>query len=286
MPIYLPKEATLISKTITNNGVYSASTDHADGYSSVTVSVPPSGSAILHGTTDPTSSQGNDKDIYLKTSNVVAESVTFARPVFIQVDYYMNENSVIEFDCSLPAPSNAYDTPWGSRGNTDYFIAYNGGTLRYYFAGVGSDIGSISDYYNQRMLITVSRTNITVECGGSTIYDVAINGGTAESSVKLGFFALATNNGGGNMGETGSNGTFYGCKIYESGQLVRNYIPYEVANVYCIKEALIGTIYYPYSGALTGTEITGDDYVEEAFIKTNSTWIKLDGAPLDDIINE
>jgi hypothetical protein len=198
----------------------------------------------------------------------------------------MNQNSVVEFDCSLPAPSNNYDTPWGSRGNVDHFIAYNGGMLRYLYDNASGNIGDISSYYNKRMLITVSRTQIIVECDGSVIYDIAINGGTTQSTVKLGFFSLLTNNTGGDMGETESNGTFYGCKIYESGQLVRNYIPYNLNGTYCIKDVLTNIAYLPYDGNLTGTETTGDDYVEDVFIKTDSGWIQTIGTSLNDIINE
>jgi hypothetical protein len=277
----------LITKTITANGDYYAVNDNADGYSSVSVNVPPSGSAILHGSTSPTSSQGNENDIYLKTSNIVVESVTFAKPTHIQVDYYVNQNSVVEFDCSLPAPSNYYDTPWGSRGNVDHCIAYNGGTLRYMWSGANANIGSIAAYYDQRLKITLSRTNAKVETSdGTVLYDIDINGGTTTSNVKLGFFSLLTNNTGGDMGETESNGTFYGCKIYESGQLVRNYIPYNFNGTYCIKDVLTNIVYLPYDGNITGTETTGDDYVEDVFIKKDSGWIQTIGTPLNDIINE
>lgn len=36
----LPTTATLITKTVTANGTYNASSDSADGYSSVTVAIP------------------------------------------------------------------------------------------------------------------------------------------------------------------------------------------------------------------------------------------------------
>jgi len=48
--------ATLISKTITTNGTYTASNDNADGYSSVTVNVPPTTPTLQSKTITPTES--------------------------------------------------------------------------------------------------------------------------------------------------------------------------------------------------------------------------------------
>ena len=47
----------LITKTITSNGTYTASSDNADGYSSVTVNVPSSGGTMQTKTVTPTTSQ-------------------------------------------------------------------------------------------------------------------------------------------------------------------------------------------------------------------------------------
>ena len=47
----------LISKSITSNGTYSASSDNADGYSSVTVNIPSSGGTMQTKTVTPTTSQ-------------------------------------------------------------------------------------------------------------------------------------------------------------------------------------------------------------------------------------
>lgn len=56
----------LISKSITSNGTYSASSDNADGYSSVTVAIP----IVTYHTSSsaPTSSQGSDGDLWLVTA--------------------------------------------------------------------------------------------------------------------------------------------------------------------------------------------------------------------------
>lgn len=276
----------LIEKTITENGEYSASADHADGYSSVDVSVPPSGTTILNGSSEPSAATGSDGDLYVQTTDKYVESIT--NNTFgcgVQINYYMNENSIIEFDCSLPAPKRSYDTPFGSRGNTDYFIAYNDGMLRYDFSGALGNIGDISSYYNKRIKITLSKTIAKVEYDGSVIYNKTVSGGSTLSSTKLGFFALFTNNSGSYMSSTESKGTIYGCKIYEGETLVRDYIPYKDSDgAYCIKETLSDTLYYPIDGIFTGSEVSGgDEIINYPYLKVNSDWQPLIGSKLSDI---
>ena len=243
-----------------------------------------SGATVLSGSSNPSSSLGSDGDMYLKTTNMVVESVTFAKPQRVQFDYYMNKDSVVELDCILPAPTDSYDTPWGSRGNTDHFIAYNGGTLRYVYDGDSGNIGNISSYYNKRMLITVSRTNIKVECEGSTIYDTAINGGTTTSDVKLGLFALFTSDSGSTAVGTSASGTLYRCRISENGVVVRDYIPHKDAfGNYCLYDTTSGVVYPPLGGSITGTEVQGNAVVDSGFVKVNSEWQPLIGTELADI---
>lgn len=59
-PSAVPSGATLITKNITANGTYNASSDNADGYSSVTVNVPSGGGAanIVEGTFTTNSASG------------------------------------------------------------------------------------------------------------------------------------------------------------------------------------------------------------------------------------
>lgn len=74
--------ATLITKSIIENGTYNAIDDEADGYSSVTVDVAGggSGSKAYVGTTDPSPSQGHIGDYYIKyydpSARVIEETTT------------------------------------------------------------------------------------------------------------------------------------------------------------------------------------------------------------------
>ena len=242
------------------------------------------GTTILSGDTDPSSAEGDDGDLYMKTTDLIVESVTFTNPQRVQTDYYMNKDSVVVFDCMLPAPSNTYDTHIGSRGNVDHFLAYDGGTLRYVYDGDSGNIGDISSCYDKRSVFTFSRTQVKVECEGSTIYDTTINGGNTTSTTHIGFFSLFTDNDGNDNNMTRANGTFYGCKIYENNTLVKDFIPFKDSNgTYCIKDTISGTVFTPV-GSPTGTEVhSGDDIVTSASLKVNGAWQNLVGSRLEDI---
>lgn len=277
---------TAIANAITAKGGTVGESDGLEDFASDISTIPSGGggATILSGTTDPTSDLGNDGDVYLKTSNEVAESVTFARDVIMQLDYYCNENSVIEFDCSLPSPTNAWDTPWGSRDNTDYFIAYNGGTLRYVFSGVSGNVGDISSYYNQRIKITLSKTYCKMEYDGSEIYNVSFTGGTTTATTKLGLFTLFTNNSGGDTSECRSAGTLYGMKIYENDVLLHDYEPYQIGGIYCVRDMITGNVFNPINGPLSGTTTpSAVDYIQKGFAKVNGEWQNIIGTAIDDI---
>lgn len=68
---YVGRIKKLAPKTITENGTYDAEDDNVGGYSQVTVNVPGSGSTILSGMDAPSSSQGNNGDIYLRLSTLL-----------------------------------------------------------------------------------------------------------------------------------------------------------------------------------------------------------------------
>lgn len=278
-----------ISAAITAKGGTVSAGDGFEDFAADISAIPSGGggggrSTILSGTTDPSSNIGYEGDIYLKTSNTVVESVTFSRPVKMQLDYYCNENSVIEFDCALPAPTNSYDTPLGSRGDTDFFIAYDGGILRYSYAGATGNVGDISSYYDQRIKITLSRTYCKVERNDVEIYNTTFSGATSTSTVKLGLCSLFTNNSGGYTAACDSDCTVYGLKIYENGDVVRDYVPFIDGSTYCIKETISGALFMPLQGSLTGITTTGTVYnVIDSFLKVNDAWQSLMRSDINDV---
>lgn len=182
------------------------------------------------------------------------ESVTFTKPQRMQLDYYCNGNSVIELDCSLPSPVSAYDTPWGSRGGSDYFIAYNGGMLRFAFSGTNGNVGYMFDYYNKRVTIILSRSYCKMIYNGLEIYNVTFSAGGTPATVPIGLATLFTDASGGDYSDCRTNMTVYGLRVYENESLVKEYIPFrDGSDRYCIKETGSGTLFYARDTDVTGT---------------------------------
>lgn len=198
---------------------------------------------------------------YIDLGELVHEeltSVTFTKPQRMQLDYFCNGNSVIEFDCILNTPVNNYDTPWGSREgsslNNDYFIAYNGGMLRYSFSGVSGNVGDISNYYGKRIKIILSKSYCKLEHDGETVYNVLVNGGDTSTNVAIGIATLFTNNSGEDYSECRANVVFYGLRIYENDELIKEYIPFkdDTTDRYCVKETQSDTLFYSIDTDITG----------------------------------
>lgn len=77
----------IVPKIITQNGVYNASSDNADGYNPVTVNV--SSGGIPSGTTPPDPSTGSDGDLYVQTFPV-ASNVNFVEYLESSGTQYIN----------------------------------------------------------------------------------------------------------------------------------------------------------------------------------------------------
>lgn len=251
------------------------------------------GTTILSGDTDPSSSEGDDGDVYLKTTNSKLDGITTTAQQKYQFDYYMNANSVVVFECTLPAPGNSYDTQFGTRsGSVDHYIATamngTGGTLRVAFDSGHEqyvDIGSIVSYYNKRLVITLSRTQCKVECDGSTVYDVTLNGGSTTSSIKFGIGGLFNNNSGGVVTGTNTGMTIHSCKIYENDTLVAEYVPLLVGQLPCIKDTVTDAVYVPLgTGNPTPVYVQStDDLIADSFLKVDDAWQPLVGSDIADV---
>lgn len=138
----------LISKTITENGVYRAENDGADGYSIVTVNI--AGIEILAGTENPSADIGEDGQLYLLT---VEAEAGFS----CDDEYYVDSTSTL------------LDSQYG----TDFHKLYNGAAIcvQYY---TGSFRGPllVSNVANSVLMNPPgdNRTPFSAEINGVTWY--------------------------------------------------------------------------------------------------------------------
>lgn len=100
-PPFSVAEANIISKSITANGTYNASSDSADGYNPVSVNVDHVG-IVYAGTTAPDNSIGSDNDIY------------------IQYEY----NSSFPYDYKIIAEYRKISGAWTTYADTGIYLPY------------------------------------------------------------------------------------------------------------------------------------------------------------------
>ncbi len=145
--------STLVSKTITQNGVYDPADDNADGYSSVTVAVPTSG--ISTGSTPPTSGMGSDGDYYEQTIPI-ASGVNFVEYLESSGTQYMDTGIVVDENYSFYIKTKRLGNnhgPFGARdsaeGSNQFIVVGTSSGLRvgwgnYVTLSTGSDVCEIS----------------------------------------------------------------------------------------------------------------------------------------------
>lgn len=170
--------ATLITKTITANGTYSASDDSADGYSEVTVNVPSSGSSAwtkvaetsyYASTTSTTSATvdtwetghneiwTSDKIVYVRIRDTVGKRVGY----FYGTDTFFINPFIKNGSSTTSTQSRIISAIWSVNSNSLYNFRYGYNSTSYgvypdYFFANG-DI-RISKRYNSTYTLTIDST--------------------------------------------------------------------------------------------------------------------------------
>lgn len=276
VPIYTP---VINSISITENGTYTAPTG-VDGYSPVTVNVP-SGVQVITGTVDPIDSQGNNGDIYFKIATSTLDKLEYIENTsnaWIQTGYVPKSNSKFELDGVFPAPSNNYDTPFGARGGSDNFVAYNGGTYRYIFGNSNGNVGDMSSYYNQDATMVLSASECSLIVNDIAVLQSVFTA-SGLSSTGMGLFTLATGSSA-RMDSCNSKFKLKEFRIYEDDVIVHQYIPSENNGVVGLTDVITSTFFGPaygsfvsgpQQGVITITAVIG------VYYKVNGTWKAIPG---------
>lgn len=248
------------------------------------------GAAILSGAAEPTQNQGSNGDIYLKYNNSEIKLLDYIESTsgqWLSTGYIPNQNSKFVMDMELVAPSNSYDTPFGVRSLSDMFVAYNGGTYRYYFGNSNGNVGNISSYYGQRVQMILDKTRAAVEQSGTVLVETAFSASASAMNVPMGIFTLQTGDAS-DMSACRAKGKLYEFLVYENNSLIRDYVPaLDDNNVPCIYELYSGSIHYNLgSGNLgygTVQSVIETGTINGAYCKVNGVWQNLFGTNISDV---
>lgn len=154
-------EPTLIAKSITANGTYSAVSDNADGFSSVTVDVPSEASIDLLWTNDDTTTSFAQQKIYVDLTNYDGVIVKYRFDNTSR--WYMHNYFTIPYTYSEPFPMYRGTT-------TDGTVVY-----RYRATTIASELDGIMFFSGTRIGATTAG-NITTYTTDFVMIPVAIYG--------------------------------------------------------------------------------------------------------------
>ena len=256
-------------------------------------SIPSGGSTILSGTSEPTSAQGEDGQIYLKYGSVESdlEYITNnSANAYIPTGENGNNYKKFVITCNIHG-GGSYATPIGGRTsvtaqNLLMFFRYNG-TYNAQYAVNSSDTAfyDVSAYVDKKITLTLSNEVIRVEDENGNYLEKAPANTNAFVTPPLALFNLATSATAVYGSDTACYMDLYDCKVYESGNLKKWLIPKTENGTIGMVDAVDGT-FYAGIGTLTGTSRSDPlqfKPIVNAYAKIGGIWQKLIGTDIDDI---
>ena len=222
---------------------------------------------LLHGYTNPQSSEGSNGDVYLKLS-----------------PGYLTSNGAGYFDTGIDA-RNVYKFEFTFKPNSiaSNYQTYLGAILDNFTIGEINSINYIfvrlSNSEKWRGNISTDSPNILAYTGTALTLNgipivTGLNGSAAGNVAgNVTIFALAN-------GDRKSNMNFYELSLYDSsGNLIFHGIPAKINDNACIYDSVSDSYIYP-TGSVTFVD---GGYVASTFAKVNNAWQNLIGTDGDDI---
>lgn len=249
--------ATLVSKSITENGTYYPEDDNADGYSSVIVNVSGCGGSDF-----------SHEEAFLLTDYIASNGTQF-----IDTGYIVKDNSVFDIVCYDGYYSGRLNSVYGVR-NGDQSggcsLWFTGDTSQAQFqwsSGIGANEMYLSDKaYNYVKIHIIAKKSGLSLCSHSTtskpsdVYtdEKIVNTKTGSATQTYSLYLFGLNQGGSDYGFlTRGNVRIYRFRIYEGSILVHEFIPWkDSSNVVCMKDTVTGNLKY---NAGTGAFTYGTD---------------------------
>jgi hypothetical protein len=274
---------------VVDNGMTVISGINAFGYEGRTYPQ----NVVLEGTTEPTSSQGYDGQIYLKhlpdlSSINIRESISnSAVGAYFDTGYYYNANTRIEMKVNLLGGAT-YPSPFGTRYDTtgrdarQMFIATYGTRMYYAFGNAEESANGFFTLNSDMVLKTQGRVLQKTQEGMTAELVTYAYNSTPVASMYL--FGMNLN--GSPWADAFAIMTLYYCKIFEGDTLVHYYLPaLDGSDVPCLYDCIMDDyIYNLGTGTLTvGNAATVEKSTTNAYVKVNGTWQDLIGTDIEDI---
>lgn len=279
--------SNIISKTITQNGVYNASSDDADGYNPVTVNVPSGG--IPSGTTPPNPSTGSDGDLYVQIFPV-ASNVNFVEYLESSGTQYIDTGILISVDTGLSlAGISKGATSWlmGTRNASTIDSAtvalaasFSNSTTFYSIKSFGSEhtfatcSASRGSRYNCKIKIAEdlgAKYALQSSSSGNSAASRVDKMGTGTSTYTIVLFGVNTSG----TVTYGSSACICRVTIFEKNVPVADYLPCLDSNgVPCMWDNIAKEyIHNDGTGSFTyGSAVTPDELEPVLYQKVNGVW--------------
>lgn len=253
---------------------------------------------ILNGTTEPTSADGSDGDIYLKYVDVTSlptgatalKSITTAggnKGNGFTSDFYFTPDTEIVFDGKVSsAVYDGWQSLLGVRNTTPVYSFYtrcNNGTNKFAFETGSSTSAVISSLetgiYDEDVTITIDSSGARWT-NGIDSYSLSVSPSLPTTGYVRFFSTDYTGAGAAEQGKY----TVYSIRVYEDGTITHKYIPVrDSSNVVCLYDTVGGTYCYPDSGVWTAGAELADDSITATYLKVNGSWLSLIGQDIDNV---
>lgn len=278
------------SQTINQNGTYDTTL-----VSELIANISGGGSGaknILGGTTDPTSADGSDGDIYIKYSDYsgISSPSGYTRVEYIKSDGYQyintgyvpNDNTFLVLDMNVDPSNSTYSAIVGTLGTPYLFIiTHISGTPNLTVAW-GGDHRLGFNVVGQRVIVKFKKGEIIVQnTDGTELCNTAFSASSNTYSSSLYLFTAY-----GTTRDRTAAGKIYSSKIYENNTLLYDFVPVKrksdnVLGVY----DLVNDVFYTNAGTgsfTAGAELKGTP-IDTVYLKVGGSWIIIEDGEWDDV---
>ena len=294
-------EMVALANAIRTKGGTQANLEWTSGFISAVNAISGGGGVeILSGTSEPSSNQGSNGQIYLQHIDLTNVNVreyieNSAVGDYFNLGYYFKASTKFELSAKhLNQISSSYPALFGSRSGTSgrdlnqIFVGGRNSNNSMYYAFGGPETNTADMFtYNVDALFEGDINQLKVTQSGTT-KTMKPQGYSLLGDSTLPMYLFVTNLNGTAWSNQWSIMRFYYMKIWEGDVLVKYFLPALDANDEpCLYEAVSGTyLYNQGSGTLTTGDAVSDipNEIHFEYVKVNDTWVSMRGTDIASVI--